>query len=74
MDGVSYEVDPALAGETVTLWWGVFDQELFVEQADQQFGHFGPIDGPIPLRCCGATWTRVARELMDEMRAAGLPT
>jgi hypothetical protein len=33
----------------VTLWWGLFDQELFVEHADQRFGPFGPIDGPIPL-------------------------
>lgn len=49
VDGVSYEVDPSLAGETVTLWWGLFDQELFVEHADQRFGPFGPIDGPIPL-------------------------
>ena len=49
MDGVSYEVDPSLAGETVTLWWGLFDHELFVEHADQRFGPFGPIDGPIPL-------------------------
>ena len=49
VDGVSYEVDPSLAGETVTLWWGLFDHELFVEHADQRFGPFGPIDGPIPL-------------------------
>jgi hypothetical protein len=33
----------------VTLWWSLFDQELFVEHADQRFGPFGPIDGPIPL-------------------------
>src|SRR3954465_12600209 len=44
-----YEVEPSLAGETVTLWWGLFDHELFVEHADQRFGPFGPIDGPIPL-------------------------
>ena len=49
VDGVRYEVDPSLAGETVTLWWGLFDHELFVEHADQRFGPFGPIDGPIPL-------------------------
>ena len=34
VDGVSYEVDPSLAGETVTLWWGLFDHELFVEHED----------------------------------------
>ncbi|MDQ2762153.1 MAG: IS481 family transposase, partial [Pseudomonadota bacterium] len=49
VDGVAYEVDPSLAGETVTLWWGLFDHELFVEHEDQRFGPFGPIDGPIPL-------------------------
>jgi hypothetical protein len=49
VDGTSYEVEPSLAGEVVTLWWGLFDQELFVEHADQRFGPLGPIDGPIPL-------------------------
>ncbi len=33
----------------VTLWWVLFDHELFVEHADQRFGPFGPIDGPVPL-------------------------
>lgn len=47
--GVLYEVDPDLAGETVTLWWGLFDQQLFVEHEGQRFGPFGPIGGPIPL-------------------------
>jgi hypothetical protein len=49
VDGVAYEVDPDLAGETVTLWWGLFDHELYVEHGEQRFGPFGPIDGPIPL-------------------------
>jgi hypothetical protein len=25
IEGASYEVEPELAGETVTLWWGLFD-------------------------------------------------
>jgi hypothetical protein len=29
--GVYYEVDPDLAGETVVLWWGLFDNEPYVE-------------------------------------------
>jgi hypothetical protein len=49
VDGISYEVDPSLAGEVVTLWWGLFDHELFVEHEEQRFGPFGPIGGPIPL-------------------------
>jgi hypothetical protein len=48
-NGINYEVDSSLAGETVTLWWGLFDQELYVEHNEQRFGPFGPIDGPIPL-------------------------
>lgn len=47
--GVTYELDPELAGETVTVWWGLFDQELFAELDDRQFGPFQPVNGPIPL-------------------------
>jgi hypothetical protein len=48
-DGVLYEVDPDLAGQTVILWWGLFDQELFVEHDEKRYGPFGPIGGAIPL-------------------------
>jgi hypothetical protein len=48
-EGVSYVVDPALAGETVVLWWGLFDNELYVEHGDQRFGPYLPDGGPIPL-------------------------
>jgi hypothetical protein len=47
--GVAYEVDSELAGETVVVWWGLFDQELWVERGDERFGPFPPIGGPIPL-------------------------
>ena len=31
VDGlVAYEVEPDLAGEKVTLWWGLFDNELYM--------------------------------------------
>lgn len=49
VDGAFYEVDPDLAGETVTLWWGLFDPELFVEFGDKRFGPYRPAGGPIPL-------------------------
>ena len=47
--GVAYEVDPELAGETVVVWWGLFDQELFVEHGDDRYGPYDPIGGPVPL-------------------------
>jgi hypothetical protein len=49
IDGVEYEVDPDLAGETVILWWGLFDQELFVERDGKRFGPCSPSRGAIPL-------------------------
>lgn len=49
IEGVAYEVDPDLAGETVVLWWGLFDNELYVEKDNQRYGPFYPVDGSIPL-------------------------
>jgi hypothetical protein len=48
-DGVAYVVDAELAGETVLLWWGLFDNELYVEHGDKRFGPYLPDGGPIPL-------------------------
>jgi len=47
--GVAYEVDAELAGETVVVWWGLFDQELWVEHGAERSGPFMPAGGPIPL-------------------------
>jgi hypothetical protein len=47
--GITYEVTPDLAGERVILWWGIFDNELYVEHNDKRFGPFSPTGGPIPL-------------------------
>jgi hypothetical protein len=47
--GVQYEVDPDLAGETVTLWLGLYDDQLFVEHSERRYGPYAPIGGPIPL-------------------------
>ena len=49
VDGAFYDVDPDLAGETVTVWWGLFDHELFVEFRERRFGPYRPSGGPIPL-------------------------
>jgi hypothetical protein len=47
--GVRYEVDPDLAGETVIVWFGLYDDQLYVEHGEQRYGPYAPIDGPIPL-------------------------
>jgi hypothetical protein len=49
VEGVVYEFDPELAGETVILWWGLFDQDLFVEFGECRFGPYRPSGGPIAL-------------------------
>jgi len=49
ISGITYEVSPDLAGERVILWWGLFDNELYVEYNDKKFGPFSPAGGPIPL-------------------------
>ncbi len=49
VEGVAYEVEPDLAGETVILWWGLFDNQLYVERDEQRYGPYYPVDGPIPL-------------------------
>ncbi len=38
-----------VAGETVILWWGIFDNELYVEHSDKRFGPYAPVGRPIPL-------------------------
>lgn len=47
--GVLYEVDAELAGETVVVWWGLFDQELWVERGEERWGPYHPVGGPVPL-------------------------
>ena len=49
IDGTAYEVESSLAGETVILLWGLFDNDLYVEHQGERFGPFHPISGPIPL-------------------------
>jgi hypothetical protein len=47
--GVRYEVDPDLAGETVIVWFGLYDDQLYVEQGERRYGPYAPSAGPLPL-------------------------
>lgn len=49
VEGVSYELDPELAGETVLLWFGLYDDHVFAEHGERRYGPYGPVGGPIPL-------------------------
>ena len=46
--GVAYEVDAELAGETVVVWWGLFDQELWVERGRGTVRSLSPGRRPDP--------------------------
>jgi hypothetical protein len=77
VEGAIYDVDPDLAGETVTLWWGLFDHELFVEFGERRFGPYRPEGGPIPLHryrkpCRTATQARADR-ISDLAKAISIP-
>ena len=49
LSGATYEVEPDMAGETVILLWGLFDDEMHVEFEGEKFGPYYPVSGPIPL-------------------------
>jgi hypothetical protein len=76
-NGTQYEVDPDLAGEEVVLWWGLFDQELYVEQGEKRFGPYAPVGGPIPLnhyRAFKKTRTQARADRIEDLAdRIGLP-
>ncbi|WP_219915020.1 IS481 family transposase [Pseudomonas protegens] len=49
IDGSIFEVESDMAGETVMLLWGLFDNELYAEFDGERFGPYYPLSGPIPL-------------------------
>jgi len=49
VEGTVYEIHSDLAGERVVLWWGLFDDDLFVEHDAQRYGPYYPVSGPVPL-------------------------
>jgi hypothetical protein len=77
IDGTAYEVEPSMAGETVILLWGLFDNEVHIEFEGQRSGPYYPISGPIPLHRYRAFKRGKAHERADRIRALadqiGLP-
>jgi hypothetical protein len=68
VDGTAYEVEPTLAGETVLLLWGLFDNELYVEHEGERFGPYHPVSGPIPLNRYRAFKRGKDQEQADRIR------
>lgn len=75
--GTAYEVEQDMAGETVVLLWGLFDDEMYVEFGGEKFGPYRPVSGPIPLHWYRAFKRGKAGERADRIRALadqlGLP-
>jgi hypothetical protein len=49
IEGTTFEVEPDMAGESVVLLWGLFDNELYAEFDGERYGPYYPVAGPIPL-------------------------
>lgn len=77
ISGTAYEVEPDMAGETVILLWGLFDDEMYVEFDGEKFGPYHPVSGPIPLHRYRAFKRGKADERADRIRTLadqlGLP-
>lgn len=68
MNGTAYELAPELAGETVLLLWGLFDNELYVEYDGERSGPYVPVAGPIPLNRYRAFKKTSVDEKADRIR------
>lgn len=67
--GTAYQVEPDMAGETVVLLWGLFDDEMYVEFDAEKFGPYQPVSGPVPLHRYRAFKRGKADERADRIRA-----
>jgi hypothetical protein len=66
--GTTYEVDAQLTGEEVLVFWGVFDDALYVEYEGERFGPYAPVAGPIPLHRYRAFKRGKREERADRIR------
>ncbi|OAT35073.1 putative integrase [Enterobacter soli ATCC BAA-2102] len=69
IDGTVWEVEPDMAGETVTLLWGLFDDEILAEFAGETWGPYYPVSGPVPLHHYRAFRQGKAAERADRIHA-----
>jgi len=49
VNGIKYEVSHELAGSEVVVWWGLFDNELYVECGEKKLGPYKPVESVIPF-------------------------
>jgi len=49
VDGVRFQLSLEMASQEVTLLWGLFDHELFVEFGGERHGPFYPVEDPVPF-------------------------
>jgi hypothetical protein len=69
VSGTAYEVAHELADQEVILWWGLFDQELYVESGDKKYGPYKPVGGPIPLHRFRSSKKTAAEKRADSIEA-----
>jgi hypothetical protein len=62
-----------MAGESVILLWGLFDDEMYVEFDGEKFGPYHPVSGPIPLHRYRAFKRGKAEERADRIRLIADP-
>lgn len=69
VEGIQYQLATDMAGLTVTLQHGIFDNELYVEVNDETRGPFYPFSGPIPLHTYRAPVKSKREKQADEISA-----
>lgn len=69
----AYEVEPDMAGETVILLWGLFDDEMFAEFDGDKRGSYFPLSVPVPLHRYRAFKLGKAAVRADSIQALAQP-
>jgi hypothetical protein len=72
ISGVTYKVAHELADQKVILWWGLFDDELFIEHHDKRYGPYKPSSGVIPLHKFRSYKKTDAEKRIDDIETLAL--